>query len=500
MKKQLLFIILLLICLFIVFISSKDKPQLAIFSDNFNESNDLFQGRQSFYDDKIENVVFITIDTLRADHLGFMGYPRNTSPFIDRLVRENVVFRNAFNDIPMTNPTMASIFTSLYAVQHKVADTFDVLDDSFITMAELFKEKNFKTGAFVSMPGYFQKSNLTQGFDMFTSPECSADRPEFAKEITNKSIDWINSESVNSNFFLWVHFWGPHFPFPDRASSDYVEKFKLDKENKEYFIDLWTNKQGINKNIYIDPSEETMIRTINEYDTEILATDNEIEKLYNYFEEKGLNEKTLWIITIDHGEGLGSHDFYLHPSRLYNEQVQTPIIFRFPYSFSVEPKIFDSVVENIDILPTIADLIGFSLEKQRKQIQGSTLLPLILHDDASQIKDYSFSWTGYPAGVNPTKSPIGKRVKGNLFSDNIFDIKNILKGEKFSLQNKNYKYIYNLEKKDEFYNLSKDPMEKDNLIDLDIEEKEEFKNILLKKIKKLKEDSVDIKRKTLYGG
>jgi arylsulfatase A-like enzyme len=432
---------------------------------------------KQYVDNEIKNVIFITIDTLRADHLGFMGYPRNTSPFLDKLAKESFLFKNAYTVISSTNPSHASMFTSLYANQHKLTNNYEILDDSFITMAEFFKEKNFKTNAFVAIPDYFSRSNLDQGFDVFMGPE---NKSEISKEIVNLLIGSIANNNSDNNF-LWAHFWEPHFPYQDRTSSDYVKKFQLSKEKEDKFIDFWTKEQGINKEIYMEPSKDIMIDVLNSYDTEILVVDREIERLYNYFEESGLNEKTLWIITIDHGEGLGSHNFYEHVGMLYEEQLLTPIIFAFPSSFLAEPKIIEDVVENIDILPTLAEIIGFSLNDQKKEKQGDSFLSKILTNSKSKSDKNVFSWSGNIKGGKRFKSPIGEIIKSSSGT-----------GEKFSIQNKKYKYIYNLKKENEFYDLLKDPLENNNLINLDIEDKNLLKKLLLEKKEKLEMGSSDI--------
>jgi len=156
---------------------------------------------------RIDRIILITIDTLRADHLGCYGYPRQTSPFIDKLARDGILFRRAFAHMSMTAPSHASIFTSLYPIQHYVLKNLHRLDDSFLTMAEVFSTMGYQTAGFVST-WFFEpsSSNLSQGFDVFDGGdrcmrwycrsrvgECSSKQNTVSCKLINKrrGLSWV---------------------------------------------------------------------------------------------------------------------------------------------------------------------------------------------------------------------------------------------------------------------------------------------------------------------
>ncbi|MBT4277576.1 sulfatase [Candidatus Falkowbacteria bacterium] len=423
----------------------------------------------SLFASQIDNVVLITIDTLRADHLSFMGYPRNTSPFLDKLVKKSILFKNAHTVIPNTAPSHASIFTGLYPSQHGVTNQYEELEEQFVTIAEVFQENRYKTLGFSSSQFLFSENNLNQGFGFIKEIIPQKNKRYFgrpASVVINKVIEKLPSK----NSFLWVHFLDPHYPF-NTYNSDFKNKFT---DTDDSLVEFWIKNQGVNLDIYKKNKKENLIKTMNAYDTEILFVDQQIEKLYNHFEEKGLNSNTLWVITSDHGEGLGSHDFFEHGNKLYEEELLAPIIFKFPGQLQLESKTINTLVENIDIMPTILDIMDLPLSDI--EMQGKSLFGKIL-GDKSKDEEFSVAWTGnLPKGVrNP-------EIESINFDNVIWD------GNKISIQNNEYKYIYNIdiETKNELYDFRNDPLEKNNLINKSSNKADEFKNILMQKIKELK--------------
>lgn len=117
----------------------------------------------------IDRIILITIDTLRADHLGCYGYPRDTSPFIDSLAKRGILFQKALCPMATTSPSHVSIFTSLYPIQHNVLKNGHKLSDEFVTLAELLREINYKTAGIVSTGAHFKPGNIDQGFEYFNN-------------------------------------------------------------------------------------------------------------------------------------------------------------------------------------------------------------------------------------------------------------------------------------------------------------------------------------------
>ncbi|MBT4277579.1 sulfatase [Candidatus Falkowbacteria bacterium] len=414
---------------------------------------------------KIDRIILVSIDTLRKDHLSFTGYPLETSPFIDGLSENGLNFSNAFSHNSVTPPASASVFTSLYPLQHGLFD-FDTKkpDNSYLMLAEFLKEKGFKTAAFTSLD-HASLGNNFQGFDTYSIPK----KIRAADKTFGLALNWLDEIKKNDKFFVWTHIDDPHGFF--KSEKKYYEKISKMIDNKpgeDEFLNYLFNEQKIDLDCtdglplpakrYQHTKEEILDKII-DYDAKINFVDNEFEKFYNELTKRGLNKNILWIITSEHGEGLCSHNHAYHGTHIYNELLKVPLIFYF--SDMEINKNIDKIVEHIDVLPTVAELVGFDLSKQIKSIQGTSLLTFL--DDKPSFPDkYAFSQRRY-------------------YSENS-DFKD--KGKMFSLQNEKYKYILNEHKQDEFYNLIDDPHELNNLINKNISQKDEFKKEILKRIAK----------------
>jgi len=447
-------------------------------------------------EEPIDRIILVTIDTLRADHLGSYGYPRRTSPFIDTLSREGIQFQRAFSSMSLTAPSLASIFTSLYPLQHNVHTNDQKLNDLFLTLAELLSTMDYRTAAFVSVP-FLGSLNLHQGFDIFTIPNPrsymnvtwpkiseKANAGEIkglkgpvygnAMETIYSAIKWVDNLQPTDRFFLWVHLYDPHTPYYPPAS--FLEIFTNEStQERESSIRFLLEEHHIDFDFYGNNTEE-MLGTINRYDGEILFADTELKRLYKHLQRKGLDSHSLWIITSDHGEGLGNHRYLVHDRHIYNEQVRVPLIFRFS-SGAFQGLSIDQVVEHVDILPTVMELIGGELRNQIKNIQGVSLVALFSENqEVLPIKDYAFSERIVPQGISLPKDYEGGEEER----------------EKFALQNSEYKYIYKTKGTDEFFDLRKDPYELKNMVGSDTEEEKELRNLIILKVKQLRQDNIDI--------
>ncbi|MFA6383467.1 MAG: sulfatase [Parcubacteria group bacterium] len=435
--------------------SAGEKPAPASSQEITGESERAAEEKNSADGQKaeIKNVVLVTLDTVRADHYGFMGYPRNTTPFIDKLASEGIVFKNAFTVVSETTPAHASIFTSLYPFEHHITSNGLPLVGSR-TLAEYLKSENFITAGFVSAP-YFD--GIKNGFDVFNFDgnqnlnQGAGIKRRTADETINKAVEWLgNSSPSDQKIFLWVHLFDAHIPFSEGVNYDGGSNDRLSGDD---LADFWVKNQGAVLNFFTGNEKESLSKVMNKYDGELQLEDKQVEKLFNSMSQKDLNKNTLWVITSDHGEGLGSHSYYDHFERVYNEQLKAPIIF---YNPEVKNgKTIKSLVENIDILPTLADLIGFKIEGH---ISGTSLIPLISNPE-QKSGDYIFSSRGgvVKVGLNefatkylPVKSPQDEEFLGDLYS----------------LQDGNYKRTYspNDTRGDKLFDLKKDPNELNNLI------------------------------------
>lgn len=298
------------------------------------------------------NILLITIDTLRPDRLGCYGCPRDTSPFIDSLAADGIMFRSTITPLPLTDPSHATILTSLHPVVHRVSRNSKNLDEKVETIAEVLKKNGYYTMGAVAVQHLSGKYNFSQGFDAF------ADQwdPRF-KDWTGKvssfngrhqrvagsvhrdviqMLDNYRSGHKEKPFFIWVHYYDPHYPYINRPGVE-LEK----------------------------PLVKKIFRA---YDKEIRYTDEYIEKLYRYLEEKGLAGNTVTCITADHGEQFGEHGVtYGHPD-FYSEDTFVPLIFHGPGI--PRNKIVDQYVSSMDIAVSLLKLVGQGFERP---VQGIPL-------------------------------------------------------------------------------------------------------------------------------
>ena len=372
--------------------------------------------------------------------------------------------------MPTTSPSHASLFTSLYPMHHGVLKNGHKLDDSFLTMAEIFKEKGYKTAGIVSTNVHFKIGNIDQGFEFFNEPDPNQIKSLYrqAQDTINVAIKWLDTTNKEDKLFLWIHLYDPHIPL--QPPESYYNKMK-DLQSGE-FSDFLINKQHIDLNFY-NNDKKKMLNAINLYDAEILYADTEIQRFFDYYQTKKTDSKTLWVITSDHGEGLGNHNWWGHGKYIYNEQLRVPLLFYFSSGIG-KGKTIENLVEIIDIFPTILETINGKSWKP-PLIDGESLVPLILSSKKTFFeKKFAFCQrrifdTVPPSVINPQTTQYEK-------------------GEKFTLQSLEYKYIYHKEGEDAFYNLKNDPYELKNIINSGSDEEQNLKKALYTKIAELKKN------------
>ena len=262
----------------IIFATVINHPILVFAKSNYHEED---RTKISSLN-KRNNIFFILIDTLRADHLGCYGYKRNTSPNIDKIAGEGVIFTNFYTVCPWTNPTIASLFTGKYPqaifppAEHEQAIK-QVLPEEIDTLAEVLRKEGYRTIALVDCPGISKVLNYDQGFDEFVQmfdKWTGKPAPLVIKEVSER-LDKINEDY----FFVYLHLIYPHRPYG--PPPPYNEVFG--KGYKEYVIE---EKEGM----------------INMYDGEIKYTDDLIGGILDNLRKRKLLNNTYIIITSDHGE------------------------------------------------------------------------------------------------------------------------------------------------------------------------------------------------------
>jgi arylsulfatase A-like enzyme/Flp pilus assembly protein TadD len=288
------------------------------------------------------NVVFITIDTLRADHLGCYGYKEIRTPNIDALAAEGVRFERAYTSVPVTLPSHTVIFTGTYPMLSGIHDfAANRLNPSQPTLSSVLKEHGYTTAAVIGSAVLDSRFGLNHGFDFYYDHfdfnrllETNLDEMERpGNVVADVTLDWL-SKNYEKKFFLWMHLYDPHFPY--RPPSPYSEQYagRL-------------------------------------YDGEIAFADAQVGRLIRFLKEKGLYQNTLIVLSGDHGESLGEHGEKTHGFFIYNATLHVPLIFHLPHSSAHSVR---DPVNLADLMPTVLKILKIDVPSQ---VQGSDLLPLI---------------------------------------------------------------------------------------------------------------------------
>jgi arylsulfatase A-like enzyme/Flp pilus assembly protein TadD len=289
------------------------------------------------------NVVVITIDTLRADHLGCYGDKQIRTPNIDALAADGVRFERAYTPVPVTLPAHTVIFTGTYPMLSGMHDfSGNKLNPSQPTLASVLKQHGYATGAVIGSAVLDSRFGLNQGFDFYYDhfdfnrlDESNLEEMERPGNlVADAALDWL-AKNHPEKFFLWMHLYDPHYPY--RPPPPYNEQYK-DRP----------------------------------YDGEIAFADAQVGRMIAYLKANDLYRNTLIVLTGDHGESLGEHGEKTHGFFIYNATLHVPVIIRLPGSSSA--KSVPEMISLADLMPTVLQALKFQTPPQ---VQGVSLLPLM---------------------------------------------------------------------------------------------------------------------------
>ena len=289
------------------------------------------------------NVVVITIDTLRADHLGCYGYKQVRTPNIDALAADGARFERAYTAVPVTLPSHTVMFTGTYPMLSGMHDfAANKLGAGQATLASVLKEHGYVTGAVIGSAVLDSRFGLNRGFDFYYDhfdfnrlQESNLEEMERPGNlVADLALDWL-SKNDKKKFFLWMHLYDPHYPY--RPPAPYDAEYK-DRP----------------------------------YDGEIAFADSQVGRLIGFLKSKGLYENTLIVLSGDHGESLGEHGEKTHGFFIYNATLHVPFIIHLPEPAS--PRVVPSLVNLADLMPTVLRELKIEVPAQ---VQGHNLLPLM---------------------------------------------------------------------------------------------------------------------------
>lgn len=315
------------------------------------------------------NIILISIDTLRADHLGCYGYQRETSPHIDALSSEGVTFMNTYASSPWTLPSHMSLLTSLHGVNHQVQYENDSMDPSIPTLADVLRVNRFYCAALTGGGFVSAKYGFSKGFNSY-SDEGGVLRQDSAEHLYHAAARWLEREK-DKVFFLFLHTFQPHSPYA--CPYPYKSMF-LEEDSRWTHLDLMSYLGGMPGIFKVLPEKERQ-NIIGLYDGEIRYTDEMlIGPLIATLKDLGLYDRTMIIFTSDHGEEFFDHRGWGHGHSLYDESLKVPLIVKFPDSRFKGRKIHD-IVSLVDVFPTVLEESG--IERSGLDIDGRSLFPLI---------------------------------------------------------------------------------------------------------------------------
>jgi len=388
--------------------------------------------RQAPLPDRPINLLVVTIDTLRADHLGCYGYSKVETPRIDRLAKDGILFTQAFTPVPITLPSHVSIFTGLYPPSHGVRNngTF-ILNQSATTLAEILQQHGWRTAAMVSSYTLDSCFGLNQGFEVYDD-DCSQNQaggPSIlhnerrGEETSRRAIQWLD-QHYQEKFFLWIHYFDPHADYspPEPFGSKYRE---------------------------------------NPYDGEIAYTDMCLGQVLDKLEQLGVLDHTLIVFTSDHGEGLGEHRERTHAFFIYDSTLRVPLIFRYPAKLPRGCKV-SGLVRTIDLMPTILELLKVPMSKAASTATAAGEKNTL--GSAGNGPEMMQGVSLYPVMAAKATTPASAASPDDLdlYCESLYPRLNHGLSPLFGLRTRTWKYI--LAPKPELYHLEQDPGENNNLL------------------------------------
>jgi arylsulfatase A-like enzyme len=319
------------------------------------------------------NLVLIMIDTLRADHCTFHGYQRPTTPYLERLAAHSYVFETCLTNASWTRPSIASFLTGRLPDSHGAVTRKGSIDRSVETLAEILKQAGYTTVGWWGNPNVHPGYGFDQGFDRYEKYPRKEIAPgegpvATADGLTPLAIAWLKSRArakPGNPFLLYLHYMDPHEPYFYHPEHDF---------NPDYTGDAWGAVSWLHAQRIDNERDRSHIRAL--YDGEIAFVDASIGQLLQQLERLRQLRNTIVVVTADHGEGLWSHRTRDHGHEVYEEQIRVPLVIKLP---GHQGRRVSGLVESIDLLPTIAELLGLETPEG---VEGTSLVALVRGETA----------------------------------------------------------------------------------------------------------------------
>ncbi len=358
------------------------------------------KGFGTHVNEALPNLVLITLDTYRADHISWLGEVDVSTPTMDFFVRHNVYFPNAVAPMPETAPSHASMLTGLHPLDHRVLDNASEMPDDIDTLPEFLRDQGYSTAAFVSAYSLDRDLNLDQGFTVYDDDfsrgvrgkndlalfrlavalRFKLGKPATMEEIERtapmtreRANEWL-ARHYSENFFLWVHFFEPHAPYIPHGLKGFEDNGTPDNPALDHVRTL-----DERRNSYLATEIEPLQRL---YAEECSYTDRQVGELLKTLEDFRVFDNSVVVIVGDHGESLGEHDIYFSHMGLYDPSLRVPFMVRAP-ALGDKPKQVDDQVRVQDLMPTVLPLMGF---RYAVVMDGRDLGPRIRGEESGDLQ------------------------------------------------------------------------------------------------------------------
>ncbi len=395
------------------------------------------------------NVVLITLDALRPDHLGCYGYHRQTSPHIDEFARSATRFTEAITQSSYTKGAVTSILSGQYVVQHGMRHHYQVLPRDVELLPQVLRRYGYDTAGFVwsqflspamgygnrfdsydaFVPVPFSRFCLVRFQDALGLWPVEQGYPSAAR-ITRRALDWLRNPK--QPFFLYLHYKEPHYPY------EAPDQYRLWSEPGRTPIDPFILFERLAKDpdyLHTPEFKQEWLDILDAYDACTRYGDEKVGEVFSALQAAGLYDDALIILSADHGEEFLEHAAGMHHYYVYDEVIRVPLLVKLPRGRRETPPVVPAQVSGIDIAPTILEVCG--LPDQALPASGTSLLPLMLGETEG-----------------------GERLS---FSESE-------QGARIAVRSQHFKYIWKADAEDEFYDLQNDPQERENLIGREVPE------------------------------
>jgi arylsulfatase A-like enzyme len=310
------------------------------------------------------NVLLVVLDTVAAEHVGSAVPGLGHTPNLDRLTREGVAFERAFSTAPWTQPSVASLFTSRMPSSHGVLRLRQVLAPELVTLAERLSAEGYDTAGFVTHDLLRSRLGYAQGFSHWDQSHVGGHEGITSRAVTDAALAWLRARASDAPFFLFVHYFDPHFVYQHHASHDLTAGYTGPLQPA---MGIWELR-----NLRDRLTPDDIAYLVGLYREEIAFTDEHLGRLLDYLDTSGLAKRTLVAVVADHGEEFMQRGWIGHTRTLQDELIHVPLVLRLPGVLG--PRAEPSPVSILDVAPTVLELVGAEADPES---EGISLAPYL---------------------------------------------------------------------------------------------------------------------------